>query len=84
MKSGVGTLGFPRLKSKTFSAPTSAVRFCPYSKIVRIVDFFVPSSYIFSETIEGSFPNKASPVAAGEGSRGGGSESTYAFRRNTS
>ena len=45
--SGAGMLGFPRLKSKTLSAPISALRRFPYSKISRMTERCFPSSAIF-------------------------------------
>ena len=40
---GAGTLGLPRLKSKTFSAPNSAAMRAPSSNIALIAEF--PSTY---------------------------------------
>ena len=48
---GAGMLGFPRLKSKTRSAPISAFLFLPYSKISRITELSLPRASIFSENI---------------------------------
>ena len=45
---GAGTLGLPKLKSKTFSAPISAARALLYSKISLIIERLLPSAYIFS------------------------------------
>ena len=50
-EAGAGKIGFPMLKSKTFSAPISAARFLLYSKISRMTDFLVPRVTIFSESI---------------------------------
>ena len=44
--SGAGTDGLPIEKSKTFSAPISALRFKPYSKSSRMPERFAPSCTI--------------------------------------
>ena len=44
---GAGTLGFPRLKSNTFSAPISAARVLLYSNISLMIERRLPRPYIF-------------------------------------
>jgi hypothetical protein len=48
---GAGTLGFPMLKSNTFSAPTSRHLRRPYSAMSRITELFRPISNIFCASI---------------------------------
>ncbi len=49
--SGAGTLGFPRLKSKTLSAPYFARRRFPSSNIIRMAELFFYVGFHFSDII---------------------------------
>ena len=50
-QSGAGTLGLPRLKSYTLSAPYFARRRFPSSNIMRIAELFWTKGFIFSAII---------------------------------
>ena len=57
--SGAGTLGFPKLKSYTLSAPYCSAIFFPSSNIARMAELFCKYGFIFSAIMVMYFLSKA-------------------------